>query len=169
MTGRNEVDARDLIPPDMRMSRTRISHAGMLSIDELLDPPDEREIGQALYALPAEEAVARGDVMDVDEDGDQSDAEEAPEFTCKAIMDLGRTLEENLQQFRGQIQKEQTTNAKQAPSISRKLNNLFSLTALGVYDGDFMKFPDGIAPVTLAGGTNTRSCMNPPCSMVQWV
>lgn len=36
--------------------------------------------------------------------------------------------------------------------ISRKLNNIFSLTAIGVYDGDFMKFPDGISAVTLAGG-----------------
>ncbi|KAJ7937614.1 hypothetical protein B0H13DRAFT_1588343, partial [Mycena leptocephala] len=35
--------------------------------------------------------------------------------------------------------------------ISRKLN-IFSLTAIGVYDGDFMKFPDGVAAVTLAGG-----------------
>jgi hypothetical protein len=32
------------------------------------------------------------------------------------------------------------------------LNNIFSLTAIGVYDGDFMKFPDGISAVTLAVG-----------------
>ncbi|KAJ7892272.1 hypothetical protein B0H14DRAFT_3688425 [Mycena olivaceomarginata] len=116
-------------------SRTRISHAGMLSIDELLDPPDEREIGQALRALPAEEAVARGDLMDVDEDGDRSDAEEAPELTCKAIMDLGRTLEENLQQFRGQIQKEQTANAKQVTLAEawRKSSTLSS--AISSWDG----------------------------------
>ncbi|KAJ7940108.1 hypothetical protein B0H13DRAFT_1850298 [Mycena leptocephala] len=37
-------------------------------------------------------------------------------------------------------------------SLPRKSNNLFSLTALGVYDGDFMKFPDVVAAVTLAGG-----------------
>ncbi|KAJ6532576.1 hypothetical protein B0H19DRAFT_1272836 [Mycena capillaripes] len=41
---------------------------------------------------------------------------------------------------------------RKTAAISRKLNNIFSLTALGVYDGDFMKFPDGVAAVTLAGG-----------------
>ncbi|KAF8174193.1 hypothetical protein K438DRAFT_1771788 [Mycena galopus ATCC 62051] len=43
-------------------------------------------------------------------------------------------------------------NNRKTAGISRKLNNLFSLTALGVYDGDFMKFPDGISAVTLSGG-----------------
>jgi hypothetical protein len=42
-------------------------------------------------------------------------------------------------------------NGKTA-SISHKLNNIFSLAAIGVYNGDFMKFPDGVAAVTLAGG-----------------
>ncbi|KAJ7934084.1 hypothetical protein B0H13DRAFT_1855559 [Mycena leptocephala] len=41
---------------------------------------------------------------------------------------------------------------RKTASTSRKLNNIFSLTAIGVYDGDFMKFPAGIASVTLAGG-----------------
>ncbi|KAJ7920376.1 hypothetical protein B0H13DRAFT_1548309, partial [Mycena leptocephala] len=41
---------------------------------------------------------------------------------------------------------------RKTSSLSRKLNNIFSLTALGVYDDNFMKFPDGIAAVTLAGG-----------------
>ncbi|KAJ7843952.1 hypothetical protein B0H13DRAFT_1731504, partial [Mycena leptocephala] len=41
---------------------------------------------------------------------------------------------------------------RKTAALSRKLNNIFSLTAIGVYDGDFMKFPDGIAAVTLAGG-----------------
>jgi hypothetical protein len=36
--------------------------------------------------------------------------------------------------------------------LSRKLNNLFCLTAMGVYDGAWMKFDSGIAAVTLAGG-----------------
>jgi hypothetical protein len=43
-------------------------------------------------------------------------------------------------------------NDGKTPSISRKLNNVFSLPALGVYEGDFMKFSNGIATVTLAGG-----------------
>ncbi|KAJ7840778.1 hypothetical protein B0H13DRAFT_2366007 [Mycena leptocephala] len=43
-------------------------------------------------------------------------------------------------------------NNRKTSGISRKPNNIFSLTAIGVYDGDFMKFPDGIAAVTLAGG-----------------
>ncbi|KAJ7065929.1 hypothetical protein B0H15DRAFT_748500, partial [Mycena belliarum] len=37
-------------------------------------------------------------------------------------------------------------------SLSRKLNNIFSMTALGVYDGDFMHFESGISAVTLNGG-----------------
>jgi hypothetical protein len=41
---------------------------------------------------------------------------------------------------------------RKTATISPKLNNIFSLTAIGVYDGDFMKLPDGIAAVTLAGG-----------------
>lgn len=41
---------------------------------------------------------------------------------------------------------------RKTASISRKLNNIFSLTALGVYDGDFMKFSPGVSAVTLAGG-----------------
>ncbi|KAJ7850778.1 hypothetical protein B0H14DRAFT_2581769 [Mycena olivaceomarginata] len=120
--------------------RKRISQTGRLSIDELLDPADEREIGQALYELPAEvsdiiaqvvheEAVARGDVMDVDEDDDETDAEDGPELSSTAIIDICRTLEKvclakgdptasmvlanNLRQFRGQIQKEAATNARQ--------------------------------------------------------
>ncbi|KAJ6477756.1 hypothetical protein C8R45DRAFT_833545 [Mycena sanguinolenta] len=41
---------------------------------------------------------------------------------------------------------------RKTAAISCKLNNIFSLTALGVYDGYFMKFLDGIAAVPLAGG-----------------
>jgi hypothetical protein len=37
-------------------------------------------------------------------------------------------------------------------SLSRKFNQLFCLTALGVYDSDFMKFSPGVSAVTLAGG-----------------
>ncbi|KAJ6549538.1 hypothetical protein DFH09DRAFT_988905, partial [Mycena vulgaris] len=36
--------------------------------------------------------------------------------------------------------------------LSRKLNNLFTLTAIAVFDGDFMKFDPGVSAVTLAGG-----------------
>jgi hypothetical protein len=36
--------------------------------------------------------------------------------------------------------------------LSRKLNNLFCLTAMGIYDGEWMKFDSGVASVTLAGG-----------------
>lgn len=36
--------------------------------------------------------------------------------------------------------------------LSRKFNQLFSLTALGVYDGDFMHFSPGVSAVTLNGG-----------------
>jgi hypothetical protein len=40
-------------------------------------------------------------------------------------------------------------NSKTA-GLSRKLNNLFSLTAIGVH-GDFMNFAPGVSAVTLAG------------------
>ncbi|KAJ6612055.1 hypothetical protein B0H10DRAFT_1952581 [Mycena sp. CBHHK59/15] len=40
---------------------------------------------------------------------------------------------------------------RKTASISRKLNNIFSLTTIGDYDGDFMKFPNGVVAVTLAG------------------
>jgi hypothetical protein len=35
---------------------------------------------------------------------------------------------------------------------SRKLKNIFTLTAIAVYAGDFMKFDSGISAVTLSGG-----------------
>ena len=44
------------------------------------------------------------------------------------------------------------TNHKNAAALSRKLNNIFTLTALGVHDGDLMKFESGVSAVTLAGG-----------------
>ncbi|KAJ7900536.1 hypothetical protein B0H13DRAFT_1582729, partial [Mycena leptocephala] len=41
---------------------------------------------------------------------------------------------------------------RKTASLSRKLNQLFCLTALGVFDGDFMKFSPSVAAVTLNGG-----------------
>ncbi|KAK0430771.1 hypothetical protein EV421DRAFT_1691986, partial [Armillaria borealis] len=41
---------------------------------------------------------------------------------------------------------------RQLGASSRRFNSLFSLTALGVYDGDFMHFKTGVAAVTLNGG-----------------
>ncbi len=41
---------------------------------------------------------------------------------------------------------------RQLGASSHRLNSLFSLTALGVYDGDFMHFKSGVAAVTLNGG-----------------
>ncbi|KAJ7730920.1 hypothetical protein B0H14DRAFT_3517964 [Mycena olivaceomarginata] len=83
--------------------RKRISQMGRLSIDELLDPADDKKLSRH-YELPAEvsdiiaqvvheEAVVRGDVMDVDEDDDESDAEEGPELSSTAIIDICRALE----------------------------------------------------------------------------
>jgi hypothetical protein len=43
-------------------------------------------------------------------------------------------------------------NSRTLGSLSRKLNNLFCLTAMGVYGGEWMKFESGISSVTLAGG-----------------
>jgi hypothetical protein len=54
---------------------------------------------------------------------------------------------------------------RKTAGISRKLNNIFSLTAIGVYDGDFMKFPDGMAAVTLAGG-HAPGTRRPACNPV---
>ncbi|KAJ7840780.1 hypothetical protein B0H13DRAFT_146965 [Mycena leptocephala] len=41
---------------------------------------------------------------------------------------------------------------RRTASLSRKLNNIFTLTALGVFNGDFMQFSSGISAVTLNGG-----------------
>jgi hypothetical protein len=41
---------------------------------------------------------------------------------------------------------------RKTASLSRKRNQLFCLTALGVFDGDFMKFSPGVSAVTLNGG-----------------
>ncbi|KAJ7349629.1 hypothetical protein DFH08DRAFT_615587, partial [Mycena albidolilacea] len=43
-------------------------------------------------------------------------------------------------------------NDHKTASMSRKLNNLFTLTAIAVHDGDFMKFGPGLSAVTLNGG-----------------
>ncbi|KAJ7867245.1 hypothetical protein B0H14DRAFT_2731535 [Mycena olivaceomarginata] len=43
-------------------------------------------------------------------------------------------------------------HASKTAALSRKFNQIFCLTALGVYDGDFMKFSPGVSAVTLAGG-----------------
>ncbi|KAJ7232490.1 hypothetical protein B0H12DRAFT_1076858 [Mycena haematopus] len=44
---------------------------------------------------------------------------------------------------------------KHLSSLSRKLNNIFTLTALGVSDGDFVKFPSGLSSVTWTAGGRT--------------
>ncbi|KAJ7304885.1 hypothetical protein DFH08DRAFT_614804, partial [Mycena albidolilacea] len=41
---------------------------------------------------------------------------------------------------------------RKTANLSRKLNNIFTLTALAVHDGDFMKFGPGVSAVTLNGG-----------------
>ncbi|KAK0447561.1 hypothetical protein EV421DRAFT_1697696, partial [Armillaria borealis] len=51
-------------------------------------------------------------------------------------------------------------NSRQLGAKSRCFNNLFTLTALGVYDGDFMHFKTGVAAVTLNGG-RTYHCLIP--------
>ncbi|KAK0437174.1 hypothetical protein EV421DRAFT_1075724 [Armillaria borealis] len=49
---------------------------------------------------------------------------------------------------------------RQLRASSRHFNSLFSLTVLGVYDGDFMHFKTGVAAVTLNGG-RTYHCLIP--------
>lgn len=41
---------------------------------------------------------------------------------------------------------------RRCSSLSRKLNNIFCLTGIGVHDGAFVKFPAGVSSVTLDGG-----------------
>ena len=43
-------------------------------------------------------------------------------------------------------------SSKHAGTHSCTMNNIFSLTALGVYDGDFMHWDNGVSAVTLKGG-----------------
>ncbi|KAJ7312756.1 hypothetical protein DFH08DRAFT_821916 [Mycena albidolilacea] len=49
--------------------------------------------------------------------------------------------------------------------ISRKLYNIFSLTAIGVYNGDFMKFEHGVSAITLAGGPALYGSLAAPTYM----
>ncbi|KAJ6535893.1 hypothetical protein B0H10DRAFT_1972122 [Mycena sp. CBHHK59/15] len=80
----------------------KISAGGMPSLDELLDPPEEREIGQALYKqspkeadiiaqVHHQEAVARGDIMEVDDDSSNDEEPEDPEMSTQQIGVLAAT------------------------------------------------------------------------------
>lgn len=51
-------------------------------------------------------------------------------------------------------------NSHQLEAKSQCFNNLFMLTALGIYDGDFMHFKTGVVAVTLNGGW-TYHCLIP--------
>ncbi|KAJ6611811.1 hypothetical protein B0H10DRAFT_1952804 [Mycena sp. CBHHK59/15] len=84
--------------------RKKIAAVGMPSLDELLDPPEEHEIGQTLYKQSAwelnivaqvhhEEAVTHGDIMEVDNESSDDEEPEDPEMSTHQIMDLFRTLE----------------------------------------------------------------------------
>ncbi|KAJ6622590.1 hypothetical protein B0H10DRAFT_1944496 [Mycena sp. CBHHK59/15] len=126
---------------DLR-ARKRISAAGMPSIDDLLDPLEEQYIEEGhqfsgdddiVAYVRHEEAVARGDVIEIDSDSDaegEGEGEElTPEMGTTEVLKLCQTLEKvcltkgdptqsmelsrTLRLFRGHVQREEQLNARQ--------------------------------------------------------
>ncbi|KAJ7670535.1 hypothetical protein B0H17DRAFT_1141764 [Mycena rosella] len=130
--------------------RKRITTSGMPTIDDLVDPADEHDVGQSEFdfqtdeqivdAVRHEEAIARGDVMDVD-DSDNEGEEETPDLSTAEILELCQKLEKaclmkgepdqsmaltgHLRQFHANIRREEFLGAKQitlAEAWGRKAN-----------------------------------------------
>ena len=110
-----------------------------LTLEEMLDPVEEQEIGDSMYRFEGGDAeiittVQRelefkaGDVMEVDEYDDDAE-DEAEELTTKEVMDLCQQMEslcikhgsfddslglaKHLRQYRIHLNQEQVQNAKQ--------------------------------------------------------
>ncbi|KAJ7842144.1 hypothetical protein B0H14DRAFT_3457083 [Mycena olivaceomarginata] len=141
-----EVDA-------VMTKRKRISASGMLTLEDLVDPEDEREVGNAQFkvqtdaeivaAVRYEEAVAPGDVMEVDSEKEEEDEPEGePDLTTAEMLSLCQKLEkasltkgqpdqsmalaDHLRRFRANVQREEFLAAKQVTlddMWGRKANN----------------------------------------------
>ncbi|KAJ7685869.1 hypothetical protein B0H17DRAFT_1137348 [Mycena rosella] len=112
---------------------------GRPSLDYLLDPPEERVVDEPtpvtsdasiVAQVRHEAAVERGEIIEIDDEDEESeDEQKSPEMTTAEVMKLCRThktvclskgdltqsmeLSRTLQQFRGNIQREETKNARQ--------------------------------------------------------
>ncbi|KAJ6622040.1 hypothetical protein B0H10DRAFT_2214648 [Mycena sp. CBHHK59/15] len=113
--------------------RKRISAAGMPSIDDLLDPPEERYVedhqfggDEDIIARVRHEAVERGDIIEIDDSDDEDDM---PDMGTADVLKLCQTLERvcllkgdpsqsmeltrALRLFRGHVQRDELLNARQ--------------------------------------------------------
>ena len=102
------------------------------TLDEPLDPKEEREIGDSsdleiVAMVQAEMGLARGDIDEIDSDSDDDDPEVVPP-SLKEMIEACRMLEENsllvctedvldfveaIRRFRGRLQKMSREGAKQ--------------------------------------------------------
>jgi hypothetical protein len=84
--------------------RKRTSASGMPILEDLVDPEDERDVGNAQFkvqtdaeivaAVRYEDAVARGNVMEVDSEEEEEDEPEGePDLTTAEILSLCQKLE----------------------------------------------------------------------------
>ncbi|KAJ7874064.1 hypothetical protein B0H14DRAFT_3437982 [Mycena olivaceomarginata] len=125
----------------------------MPTLEDLVDPEDECDIGNAQFkvqtdaeivaAVCYEEAVARGDVMEVDSEEEEEDEPEGePDLTTAEMLSLFQKLEkacltkgqpdqsialaDHLRRFRANVQREEFLAAKQVTLDDmwrRKANN----------------------------------------------
>ncbi|KAJ7798000.1 hypothetical protein B0H14DRAFT_3493064 [Mycena olivaceomarginata] len=85
---------------DLR-DRRRISAASMPTFEDLVDPPEERDIGQLQFefqndaeivaVVHHDQAVERGEVMEIDHDSDDKDS--APDMVTTDLLQLCQKLE----------------------------------------------------------------------------
>ncbi|KAJ7669570.1 hypothetical protein B0H17DRAFT_1142133 [Mycena rosella] len=115
------------------------TNMGRPSLDYLLDPPEEHVVDEPtpvtsdasiVAQVRHEAAVERGEIIEIDDEDEESeDEQKSPEMTTAEVMKLCRThktvcllkgdltqsmeLLHTLRQFRGNIQREETKNARQ--------------------------------------------------------
>jgi hypothetical protein len=115
----------------------RISTAGMPTIKDLVDPPEEHEIRQSQFdfqtdakivaAVRQEEAIERGEVIEIIDDSDDEDL--APDMVTADVLELCQKLEkiclakgqpdqsmalaQELRQFRAHVRRDELLNNKQ--------------------------------------------------------
>ncbi|KAJ7855256.1 hypothetical protein B0H14DRAFT_2579396 [Mycena olivaceomarginata] len=86
---------------DLR-ARKQISAAGMPSIDDLLDPPEERYVDEGhqftgdddiVAYVRHEEAGVRGEIIEVEGSDDEEGEESSPEMGLVNVLKLCATLE----------------------------------------------------------------------------
>ena len=129
---------KDLLELITQLKGRRRIAGQLLTLDELLDPEEEREIGEGCESfeggaceivamVQAEMGMARGEIEEIDSDSDDSGPEVVP-ASLKEMVGACRLLEENsmmvcpegalevaqvLRRYRGSLQRMSTEGAKQ--------------------------------------------------------